>query len=507
MRVRRFALPFAVLALTGIALTGCSATGPVVSVHLNGAGCDPDGLAIPATKTTFQVTNDAGSGEFDIQDATGKSVAKIAAIDQGATIDLPVDLKTGYYTVECRTDDTVTRLTVGAPAQPPVDLGSVAAPNPKAPKGYGTADGNSYTTTNLVASSAAYNPLIVDPSMIDAWGLADRPSGAGGHIWVTANKTGTSLEYIGDVGGVPLNQQDLKVISVPGSPDTDPGAPRTATELGQPTGVVFNTASTGFVVDQGAYSAPAKFIFAGQDGTISAWTEHPNADGSITQLAWATRTVDDSKQKSQYFGLAVTPDHTRLLAADFGPNPGIKTFDTKWRSIPTTGFTNPFLKGAVKPNSLIPWNVTTIGTHVYVSYAQVGTDETNPKAPSTGEENHADGAGRVVEYDNDGTLVKILADVGHLDAPWGVTTAPAGFGKLTGDLLVANFGDGTIAAFDPDGTFVDYVRDSAGKPLVNPGIWALMAGNGSSLGDAHALYFTAGPDAEQAGVFGRINVG
>ena len=145
----------------------------------------------------------------------------------------------------------------------------------------------------------------------------------------------------------------------------------------------------------------------------------------------------------------------------------------------------------------MPWNVTTIGDKVFVSYAALGADGENPKAPSTGEEDHADHAGRVVEFDGNGNQVKVLDDKGSLDAPWGVTVAPAGFGKLTGDLLVANFGDGTISAFDADGTFVDYLRGADGKPLVNAGIWALLPGNGASLGAADAVYFTAGPNAER----------
>jgi uncharacterized protein (TIGR03118 family) len=168
---------------------------------------------------------------------------------------------------------------------------------------------------------------------------------------------------------------------------------------------------------------------------------------------------------------------------------------------------NPFLDGAVKPGSLLPWNVTTLGDAVYVSYAAVGADESNPQAPSVGEENHAAGDGRVVQYDTNGNLVKIFADKGSLDAPWGIATAPAGFGKLTGDLLVANFGDGTTSAFTKDGTFVDYVRGKDGKPLVVPGIWALLPGNGASLGDAKSVYFTAGPRAEQDGIFGRLDAG
>ena len=480
-----------------------------VALNLNGGGCDPRELALPAAPLTLRITNQAGSGEFDIQDAAGKSMAKVPVIDQGETKDLQVSLPTGYYTLECRTDDTTSMLTVGTPSEPPVDLGSVAAPNIPAAAGYRTADGNSYTGTNLVANSAAYDPLIVDPTMVDAWGLASRPAGAGGHFWIGANKTGSSMEYIGDVGKTPLHQGDLRIISVPGAVNSEPGAPPAAANLGQPTGVIFNPFKDKYVVDQGAVKAPAKFLFAGQDGTLSAWTEKDNPNGSVTQLAWATKVYDDSARDAQYLGLALSPDGSRLLVADFGPEPGIWSFDSFFKPVATQGFANPFVTAGkpVAPGDLLPWNVTTLGKKIYVSYAAVGADENDAKKPSTGEEAHQAGAGRVVEYDGSGKLVRVLDDRGSLDAPWGITMAPKGFGKLSGALLVANFGDGTISAFDTTGHFLDFLRGKDGKPLVTPGIWAVLPGNGASLGAADAVYFTAGPRAEADGVFGRIAAG
>lgn len=306
-----------------------------VALNLNGGGCDPRELALPAAPVTLRITNQAGSGEFDIRDADGKSMAKVPVIDQGETKELTVSLPTGYYTLECRTDDTTSMLTVGTPSEPPVDLGSAAPPDIPAAAGYTTKDGNSYQGTNLVANSAAYDPLIVDPIMVDAWGLANRPAGAGGHFWVGANKTGSSMEYIGDVGKTPLHQQDLRIISVPGSADTEPGAPPPSSNLGQPTGVIFNPFKGKYVVDQGAIKAPAKFLFAGQDGTLSAWTEKDNPNGSVTQLAWATKVYDDSADDAQYLGLALSPDGSRLLVADFGSKPGIKSFDSSFKPVAT----------------------------------------------------------------------------------------------------------------------------------------------------------------------------
>ncbi len=116
------------------------------------------------------------------------------------------------------------------------------------------------------------------------------------------------------------------------------------------------------------------------------------------------------------------------------------------------------------------------------------------------------GNGHVAVYDRDGHLLKEMKDEGKLNSPWGLTIAPPTFGKMGGKLLVANFGDGTISAFDPGtGAFIDVLRDKEDKPISIDGIWGLTFGNGVSLGDANALYYTAGPNVEQDGIFGRIN--
>jgi len=117
----------------------------------------------------------------------------------------------------------------------------------------------------------------------------------------------------------------------------------------------------------------------------------------------------------------------------------------------------------------------------------------------------APGAGHVVAYDLDGRIVQEFTDAKRLNSPWGVAIAPPRFGAFGGALLVANFGDGTVAGFDlATGAFKDYLRDAAGKPIVIDKIWGLAFGNGVSLGDSDSLYFTAGPNDEQDGVFGRL---
>jgi len=123
------------------------------------------------------------------------------------------------------------------------------------------------------------------------------------------------------------------------------------------------------------------------------------------------------------------------------------------------------------------------------------------------EERDGPGLGHIVEYTEDGTLVRSFDDVGKLDAPWGMAIAPDGFGKFGGALLVGNLGDGTIAALDrKTGKFLDVLRDQDGKPISIDRLWGLVFGNGVSLGDAHSLYFTAGPNGEADGIFGKLTV-
>ena len=117
------------------------------------------------------------------------------------------------------------------------------------------------------------------------------------------------------------------------------------------------------------------------------------------------------------------------------------------------------------------------------------------------------GQGRLAEFTEEGKLIALWNDGGHLSAPWGLAYAPNNFGALSGALLVANFGDGTIAGFDAKTrVFIDVMRDANGKPIVIDKIWGLLFGNGVSLGDSDALYFTAGPNDETEGLFGSLRV-
>src|SRR3954454_7455119 len=157
-----------------------------------------------------------------------------------------------------------------------------------------------YKQTNLVASNDSYGASIVDPTLINVWGIAIRPAGLGGHFWVESNGGGTTNQYIVDVGGAPLYADNLHVVSIPG-PTAGNAVP-----FGTPTGVVFNPGSQ-FKITQWSITEPAKFIFATDTGTISAWTERKNPDGSFDRPAFAKPVVDRSQADAHYFGVALGP--------------------------------------------------------------------------------------------------------------------------------------------------------------------------------------------------------
>ncbi|MBF2002169.1 MAG: TIGR03118 family protein [Synechococcales cyanobacterium M58_A2018_015] len=353
-----------------------------------------------------------------------------------------------------------------------------------------------YTVTNLVSNNPDNNPQLLDPYVSLGWGIAIRPAGLGGHFWINNSGTGTVTEYVGDVGGVPLYQDDLKVIEV---------TPTALNPFGVsgPTGQVFN-GSNDFVITQkhpnGDITAPSKFIFVATDGGISAWTERKNADGTFDR-ALESEVVVDKFGESIYYGVAITnfEQDNRLYVVDFGMTPGIEVYDSQFQEISDRfSFTNPFAA-----EGYVAYNIQNINDSLFVSYAI-------PSLEIPGDEVLGAGLGRIAEFDLEGNLIATWEDNGLLNAPWGFVKAPDDFGAYGNTLLVSNFGDGTIVAFDPKTrTAIDYLRDETGEPIAIDGLWGLIFGNGASLGESNDLYFAAGNDlGENAGdgVFGKIEV-
>lgn len=330
-----------------------------------------------------------------------------------------------------------------------------------------------YVATNLVSDVGAagnpYGTAHADPNLVNGWGIAFNPTG---FVWVADN--GSSVSTLYDGNGVP---QSL-VVSLP------PGAAGSAA----PTGIVFN-GSGGFAVAQGGASAASIFIFAGEAGTISGWSPSVDPTRAVT-------VFDGAAAAKVYKGLAIAGQGSAALlyAADFH-NGSVDVFDASFRPMPsTTAFKDPTL-----PAGYAPFGIQAIGNQVYVSYAK--------QDPAAHDDVAGAGQGLVDVYDLAGALLKHLIPVGgKLDAPWGMAMAPAGFGAFSGDLLVGNFGDGRINAFDPaTGAFVGTLARPDGSAITIDGLWGLAFGNGLNAQPTTTLFYAAGPANESHGVYGRID--
>jgi uncharacterized protein (TIGR03118 family) len=336
--------------------------------------------------------------------------------------------------------------------------------------------------TNLVASTAAFGAQIVEPLMKNAWGIAIRPAGFGGHFWVGAAGTGQSIQYVGDVGGQPLFQDELTLVNT----------------LGPVSGVAFNTGS-GFTITQphpnGAITAGTKFFFANLSGTISAWTERKRADGGFDHPLDSAIVVDGTARGASYVGVAVSPDADRMYAADFGADAQLRRFDHAFAE--QEPLVNPFRPGGIKqPGGFEAFNVQTLGRSTFVTYGRHVAPDPTRQPPAEG---------RLAEFDADGKFVARWHGRGFLNYPWGIAPAPEGFGLYSGCMIVGNFGDGSLVAFHPRyRVALDYVRDSSGRKVVIDGLWGLQFGNGASLGEADHMYFAAGPEKETEGLFGKL---
>ncbi len=346
------------------------------------------------------------------------------------------------------------------------------------------AEDNSYTVTALVSDQAGAG-VTQDASLVNGWGLVAGPTTP---WWVADNGTNLSTLYRGDGTKVALT------VSVPGGP----------------TGVVFN-GTTGFLLG----GSPARFIFASEDGKIRAW----NGGAAATVVA------DRSAAGASYTGLAILG--SRLYAANAAAGT-VDVFDSAFQ--PTTvagGFADRRI-----PRSFAPFGIQAIGSRIFVTYAlpegssaaraddedddhgdgdQGGRGDDGDHGGRSARGDHG-GSGFVDAFDADGNLLARVARRGRLDEPWGVALAPESFGRFSGDLLVGNFGDGTINAFEErrDGRFEHRgeLRTADSRRIVIDGLWALEFGTGSaSSGPTSTLFFTAGPAGETHGLFGTITPG
>jgi uncharacterized protein (TIGR03118 family) len=318
--------------------------------------------------------------------------------------------------------------------------------------------GNVYKKRNLVSDIDGV-ARITDPNLVNPWGLSAGPATP---VWVADNGTDKSTLYSGGVrGSVPM--------IVPLVVDITGGAP---------TGTVFNP-TTGFPVN----GAPARFIFDSEAGTITAW----NAGTTAQTVVPSSGAI--------YKGLAIAKkgQSPLLYAADFH-GAKIDVFDQGFAHTTVPGgFVDPNL-----PAGFAPFNVQELAGRIVVAYAK--------QDPDAEDEVAGPGLGYVDVFDTSGHLLRRLISQGQLDAPWGLALAPSHFGAFSGDLLVGNFGDGAINAYDPrTGQFEGQLKNKDGNPIKVNGLWALRFGNGVT-GTPTTLLFTAGIADEDHGLFGEIVV-
>jgi len=332
------------------------------------------------------------------------------------------------------------------------------------------ASAQQYRQTNLV-SDIPQLATVTDPNLVNPWGIA---RSATSPWWVADNATGVSTLYNGS--GQQFPPSGPLVVTVP--PRLGGGG------LGTPTGIVFN-GSSDFEVGPGQ---PARFIFVTLDGTISGW--NPTADPTN-----AIRKVDNSSTLAIYTGAAIasTGGASYLYVANFHSGK-LEVFDTHFSpvTVPAGAFTDSDI-----PADFAPLNVQTINGNVFVAFAKQDEDKEEEVAGA--------GLGFVDAFDPAGHLVMRLKSGHWMDAPWAVVGAPADFGKFGNDILVGNFGSGRIAAFDSKhGNFHGFLRGSHGLPIAIEGLWGLSFGNGGTAGPANTLFFAAGIDDEQHGLFGTL---
>jgi uncharacterized protein (TIGR03118 family) len=309
----------------------------------------------------------------------------------------------------------------------------------------------------------------IDQDLVNAWGIV---AGPGTPWWIADNGTGKSTVYNAGTATVVLT------VAVPG-----------AAGPADPTGIVFN-GGAGFVVTNTGGTSPARFIFASEDGTISAFRGVP-----------VVRKVDNSASGAVYKGLAIdsTTAGTRLYATNFHAGT-VDMFDTNFNPVDIPG---GFVDSTL-PNGYAPFGIQNLNGIIYVTYALQDAARHDDVA--------GEGHGYVNAFDKDGTFIRRVASKGRLNSPWGLALAPDDFGFFSGDLLVGNFGDGKIDAYTPDsvrgnGEYQQrgQFHSSDGPPLEIKGLWGLGFGNGAAAnGPTNTLFFSAGPGGENHGVFGTI---
>ncbi len=322
-----------------------------------------------------------------------------------------------------------------------------------------------FTQTNLVSDIPGVAQR-VDSNLVNPWGIV---ASSNNTIWIANNGTGTSTLY--NPNGAKVPPGNPLVVTIPAS--------KTSSEGGNPTGIVFNSTG-GFVVSEDNRSGPSFFIFVSEDGVISGWNPQVAVDHAIVAL-------DHGKREAIYKGAALgrVPGGERLFVTNFH-EATVEVYDQDFRRIHrANSFIDPTL-----PAGFAPFGIADINGSIYVTYAkQDAAAEDDVAGP---------GLGFVNVFDTQGNFMKRLISHDNLNAPWGLALAPQDFGGFGGTLLVGNFGNGVIHAYDPNtGALRGALSKGDGRPVVIDGLWGLFFID-------KRLYFTAGIADEAHGLFGVI---
>jgi uncharacterized protein (TIGR03118 family) len=331
-----------------------------------------------------------------------------------------------------------------------------------------------YKQTDLV-SNLPNLAVHQDPNLVNPWGMA---SSSTSPFWVSDNGTGVTTLYNGAGQAFPVGSPLVVTIPPAGS---------------APTGQVFNefnvTSPSDFPVAPGF---PSLFIFATEDGTISGW--NPSVPAFLSTVA--ILKVDNSASGAIYKGLAIGSNASGnfLYAANFSAGT-IDVFDKDFAPASLAGsFSDPRI-----PAGFAPFNIQNLEGDLYVTYAKQDEDKEDDVAGT--------GNGFVDVFDTDGNFIQRVDSRSKLNSPWGLTFAPEDFGRFSNDLLVGNFGDGRINAYSREGDhfhFHGQLQAPNGQPLAIEGLWALRFGNDGAAGPHNVLFFTAGPNDEEDGLFGSL---
>jgi uncharacterized protein (TIGR03118 family) len=336
------------------------------------------------------------------------------------------------------------------------------------------ARGDLFSVTNLVTDDQKVNSAqITDPFLQNAWGISHS---TGSPFWVSDNATGVTTLYT-----VNPNTDAVTKVILGSPPDPSGGVVIPPPGAGNPTGQVFNTAN-----GTGAFNGNL-FLFVSEDGTISGWRGALGTQAEVLQTGFTANV---------YKGVTLdtTGGHSYLLSANFRAGT-IDVMKGDGGAPNLTGnFTDPNL-----PAGYAPFNIQVLGTRIYVTYALQDSAK-HDDSPGAGH-------GFVSAFDLQGSFLGRIGAMGMLNSPWGLAIAPTSFGSLAGDLLVGNFGDGTINVFNPNPatpSFLGQLLGPDGKPIVIDGLWGLIPGNDGSGGSSQKIYFAAGPNGVSNGLFGVI---